>query len=86
MSKVKTITMDMMENNYTRRTLFRFLLGGVIMLSIVYMYIIGSITFNILARKSLENTIRTLGSNISQLELTYLANSSEIDRNYAFSN
>lgn len=85
MSKVKAITINMMENNYTRRTMFRFLLSGIIILCILYVYFIGSITFNILARKSLESNSRTLGSNVSQLELTYLANSSKIDRNYALS-
>lgn len=85
MSKVKAMTINMMEDNYKRRTLFRILLALAIMLSILYMYFIGSITFNILARKSLENTARTLGQNVSQLELTYLANSSRIDRGYALS-
>ena len=47
------------------------------------MYIIGSITFNVLARKALENTVRTLSDNVSQLELSYLNNSNQIDKSYA---
>lgn len=83
MSKVKTMTIDIMENNYTRKTIFKVLLFGLIVLGIMYLYFIGSITFNVLARKSLETTVRTLGSNISELELTYLNNMNEIDKDYA---
>jgi len=83
MSKVKTITANIIENNYSRSLLFKILVVGLITLSIMYVYFIGSITFNVLARKSLENTVRTLSTNISQLELTYLNNLNEIDKNYA---
>lgn len=85
MNKVKTITADVMENNYSRRSLFKFLIGGLIVLAIVYVYLIGSITFNVLARKSLENTVRVSSSNVSQLELAYLSGISEIDKDYALS-
>jgi hypothetical protein len=83
MSKVKTMTIDIMENNYLRKTLFKVLFSALIILGIMYIYFIGSITFNVLARKSLETTVRTLGSNISNLELTYLNNLNEIDKDYA---
>jgi hypothetical protein len=85
MSKVKTITTDIMENNYTRKALFKWLIVGLVILAIMYVYFIGSITFNVLARKSLENTVKNLSSNISQLELTYLENLNRIDKNYATS-
>lgn len=83
MSKVKAITIDIMGNNYTRRTLFRFIISGLIILGIMYVYFIGSITFNVLARKSLENTVRNLNSSISELELVYLNNLNQIDKEYA---
>ncbi len=85
MNKVKTITVDMIENNYRRRTLFKILMGGLIVLAITYIYLIGSITFNVLARKSLENTARLSSSNVSELELTYLSNLNKINKDYAFS-
>lgn len=85
MSKVKTITIDIMENNYTRKTLFKILLSTLIVLSVMYVYFVGSITFNVLARKSLENTVRSLSSNISNLELTYLENLNKINKDYATS-
>lgn len=85
MNKTKAITKDILENTYTQRLLLRFLLGGLIALFITYLYLVGSTTFNILARKTLENTVRTLGSQVSQLELTYLNKTAEIDKNYALS-
>ena len=83
MSKVKTITTNIMENNYARRTLLKWLIIGLAVLSMMYIYFIGSITFNVLARKSLENTVVSLNNNISQLELTYLTNLNEINKDYA---
>lgn len=85
MSKIKTITTNIIEDNQNRNLLFKVLIAGLITLSIMYVYFIGSITFNVLARKSLENTVRTLNSNISQLELAYLNNLNEIDKDYATS-
>ncbi len=83
MSKTKAITKDIVRNYNTQRIIFRFLLTGIISLSIIYVYIIGSITFNVVARKSLESTARTLGSNISEMELTYLNNMNEVSKGYA---
>ena len=85
MSRTKAITNDIVGNKNTQKILFRILLGSLLSLFIVYIYIIGSITFNVIARKSLENTSRMLGSNISQLELTYLSNMNEVNKNRATS-
>ena len=85
MSKVKAITTDIMENNYSRKFIFKLLVGGLIAISIMYVYFIGSITFNILARKSLENNVTNLTNNINQLEIKYLADLSEINKDYALS-
>ena len=65
--------------------MFRVLVSSLITLSIVYIYIIGSITFNVVARKSLETTARNLGSNISELELTYLSNMNDVNKTKATS-
>ncbi len=83
MSKAKAITTNLIENTNIQRIIFRVLISGIIILSIVYVYLIGSITFNILARKSLENTVHILGNNVSNLELTYFNNTNKIDKNYA---
>ncbi len=85
MTKVRIITNEIIRNSDTQRVIFRVLIASIITLSIVYVYLIGSITFNVLARKSLETTVRTLGNNISTLELTYLNNTNKIDKSYASS-
>ncbi len=83
MTKAKAITKDIVENQNTQRIIFRVLIGSLIMLSVAYVYLIGSITFNVLARKSLETNARELGSRIGTLELTYLARANQIDKNHA---
>ena len=83
MSKTKAIANDIAVNTSTQRVLFRFLASSFVLLSVVYIYMIGSITFNVVARKSLENEARTLGSNISNLELTYLSNMNDINKTKA---
>ncbi len=84
MKKTQQITADIMQNANTKRTIFRVLVTGISVLSIVYIYLIGSITFNVLARKSLDVTIRTTGAHIGELELTYLNTTYKIDKNFAF--
>lgn len=59
------------------------MISGSIILFAVYIYLIGSITFNVIARKSLENTISSLTNQVNQLELTYLNNINKIDKEYA---
>lgn len=83
MSTAKAITTDILVNNKTQKAIFKALILSLVMLSIVYVYLIGSITFNVLARRSLETTVRTLGTHISELELTYLDTANTIDKNYA---
>ncbi len=79
MSKTKIIANDIRRNLSTQKFIFRILLSSLFAIFIVYIYIIGSITFNIVARKSLENTSKMLNSNISNLELTYLTNMNDIN-------
>ena len=85
MSKVKEITSNIVENSYIQKILLRVLVSSLIVLSIVYIYLIGSITFNVLARKTLETTSRALSSNISKLELTYLDSANKINKDFALS-
>lgn len=85
MSKTKAIVNDISRNSYTQRIVLKFILGSFLALSIVYIYIIGSITFNVVARKSLENTARTIGTNISDLELNYLSKMNNINKAHATS-
>lgn len=83
MSKTKAIAKDIAQNTSTQRIIFKILSISLLSLSVIYVYVIGSITFNVIARKSLENTQQALGSNISSLELTYLSNMNEINKTRA---
>lgn len=86
MTRAQAITKDISENINTQKVLFRVLLGSVVFLAVIYIYLIGSITFNIVARKSLENTIATMTSQVNKLDLTYLNKVNEIDKDYALTN
>jgi len=86
MTRAKAITEDIAQNINTQKVLFRILITGSVLLFASYIYLIGSITFNVVARKSLENTVVSLNSHVNQLDLTYLNKINEIDKDYALSN
>ena len=86
MTKAKAITNDISQNTNTQKMLFRILITGTVLLFTVYIYLIGSITFNVIARKSLENTVASLSSKVNQLELSYLNSVNGINKEYALSN
>ncbi len=85
MTKLTTLTSHIRKDSQTQKVVFRILVGLIAVLCIVYLYLISSITFNIVARKSLETTIRGIGSTISDLELSYIARANMIDKSYALS-
>ena len=82
MSKAKAITYQITNDDYLRKQIFRVLLSVLIILSLGYMYIIGSITFNVLARRSLSNNEIQIGNTVGQLELKYVALSNSINESY----
>lgn len=86
MTKAKEITNNIKENISTQKILFRALISGSILLFSVYIYLIGSITFNVIARKSLENSVAALSSSVNQLDLTYMNNMNQINKDYALAN
>lgn len=86
MTKVKTITNDIAENINTQKILFRVFIMSSIGLFAVYIYLVGSITFNVIARKSLENTVVALTSHVNELDLAYLNSINQLDKKYAESN
>lgn len=83
MNKTKEIANDIKVNTKTQRVIFRILVGSLFSFFIVYICIIGSITFSVIARKSLEKTSQTLGNNISNLELNYLSDMNQINKTRA---
>ena len=85
MTRAKEITQDIRENINTQKIIFKILISSSIVLFAGYVYLIGSITFNVIARKSLENSMANLTNDVNQLEITYLDNLNKIDKEYAFS-
>lgn len=85
MSKAKAITNDIVDNINTQKTILKVLVSCLVILFLVYVYFIGSITFNVLARKTLENTAKTLGNEVSDLEIAYLNKTNEINKDYVLS-
>jgi hypothetical protein len=85
MKKTKTIAIDIVRDQDIRKVLFRVFVSALIILSLSYAYLIGSITFNVLARKSLETESRALASRVGELELTYLTSANKLDKSYATS-
>lgn len=83
MSKAKAITYDIAQNINTQKALFHILIIASVLLFVSYLYLIGSITFNVIARKSLENNLISLNSRVNELDLIYLNNVNEIDKEYA---
>lgn len=68
------------EKFMLRAVLFSF--GAI---AIWYIIILGTIVFNITERKTAESKIRTLSSEVSDLELGYLAKSNSIDLSLSYS-
>lgn len=85
MSKTKAITNELSYNVEIQKTLLRIMLFVIVSLGIGYVYLIGSITFNVVARKSLEGTIVGLTNEVKKLEITYLNDINKIDKDYALS-
>jgi hypothetical protein len=85
MTTATKITNEIKQNINTQKLLFRALITGSIMLFAVYIYLIGSITFNVIARKSLETTVAELTTKVNQLDLTYLNGINDINKDYALS-
>jgi hypothetical protein len=77
--KTLAYTKQIVDDNQTRKQIFRVLVSTVIVLSICYVYFIGSITFSVVARKTLESTMRETSSRVSSLEVEYLTLSNKID-------
>jgi hypothetical protein len=63
----------------TENILLRTILGAFGILALWYIFLLGNIVFNIIERKTVEAQTRILSSEVSNLELNYLALSNGID-------
>lgn len=65
------------------KKLFQYLLWVALAGVLIYMYFIGSIVFNVVARKGIEAENHTLTSELAQMQVKYLATMGNIDMDYA---
>jgi hypothetical protein len=79
---VKTLKQNIVSDYYTRKKIFRALISMIVVLSLCYVYFIGSTIFSVLARKSLETNAKELASRVGQLEVKYIQLSGSIDSEY----
>lgn len=85
--KIKTYTgeVNIVDSNDFRRKILNAMLAGLGALVLCYVFILGSMVFNIVERKGLETNARALSNEVGGLELTYLALSNKIDLGYSHS-
>lgn len=68
------------NNNVSgRAVVLKSMLTSLVLLALLYFFILGSMVFNIVERKNLEQNALTLSSQVGNLELSYLAVSNSID-------
>ncbi len=79
----KNIQNAIVNDYFVQRQIFRILFTSFVLLSLCYVYFIGSITFNVLARKSLETSSRELASQVGELEVKAFTLSNSIDKSFA---
>ena len=65
--------------NDIEKLALRFILWSFATLALIYVFLLGNMVFNIVERKSLEISARTLSSEVRELELTYLSLSNGVD-------
>ncbi len=79
----RQFTQNIATDGSLRKRIFRMLAGSLVVLSICYVYLIGSITFNVLARRSLEANATDIKSRVGQLELQSITLGNSIDQSFA---
>ena len=70
---------QIVDNGDLAKRILHFLLVSLGALALFYILILGSMVFNIVARKSLEAQARTLGDEVGNLELSYLSATNKVD-------
>ncbi len=79
------VEVNVLDREDSRRRALRVMLLSLGVLALCYVFIIGSMIFNIVQRKSLESHTRTLSNEVRELELNYLSLSGKIDLNLSHS-
>jgi hypothetical protein len=78
----KEFTQNIANDGALRRRIFRILVSSIGILSLCYIYLIGTITFNVVARRALESKVNEINSKVGYLELESINLSNSIDIAY----
>ncbi len=78
----REFTQNIAHDILLRRKIFKILTLSFVTLSMFYVYLIGSITFNVMARKSLEANSVTLSSRVGTMELEFISLTNSIDSSF----
>lgn len=81
-SYVGNVNVVVSDNDFKAK-LFRYMLLSFGILAIAYVYMIGNMVFDIVARKTLETEARNLSNEVRELEIVYLNESNKIDIAFA---
>ena len=79
--KLKT---NIINNSDLQRRIFRSMIYSISFLCLCYVLILGNMVYNIIARKNIETQSRSLSTEVSTLELHYLALSGKVDLKMAY--
>ena len=78
-------SVSIVNNSNISTRLLHALLTSLLLLAVFYVFLLGSMVYNIVERKSLEADARNIGNEVRDLELSYLALSNSIDLTFAHS-
>lgn len=73
------------KTSKTEKRIFYILVSFLVIVSVFYVYFLGSTVQNTAKRSNIENEIKTMGSQISGLELEYLSTKNNLTLDYAYS-
>lgn len=79
--KIKSYSrgVSIVNNNSFERNILRGIASSAVVLAVCYVFIMGSMVFNIVERKALEANARNLSNEVGELELQYLNISKNVD-------
>lgn len=75
---------SLINNNIEKLTL-NFIFWSFGFLALVYVFILGNMVSNIVARRSFETDARSLSNEVRELELSYLSISNNVDLAFSYS-
>lgn len=70
---------SIVNNNNLQRKILNILLASLAIFALCYIFLVGSMVFNIVERKTLEADARSLSNEVGDLELQYLSMADKVD-------